>query len=88
MLTRKLAETELIMSKDPLTGVKKWRVYAVAAHAVEFWQGEASRLHKRLQYVHDDKEGKWEKQFPLALKKVALFNQPVVSVHATDETNC
>ncbi|KAJ6113978.1 pyridoxamine 5'-phosphate oxidase [Penicillium sp. IBT 18751x] len=63
MLTRKLAETEEIMSKDPFAGVKKWRVYAVAAHAVEFWQGEASRLHKRLQYVHDDKEGKWEKHF-------------------------
>lgn len=60
-LTRKLAETKSIMSKDPLSGVKQWRVYAVAAHAVEFWQGDASRLHKRLQYIHDDDKGQWQK---------------------------
>ncbi|KAJ5123716.1 pyridoxamine 5'-phosphate oxidase [Penicillium atrosanguineum] len=60
-LTRKLVETELSLSKDPLSGVKKWRVYAVAAHTVEFWQGEASRLHKRLQYVYIEDEGKWQK---------------------------
>lgn len=49
------------MSKDPLSGVEKWGVYAVAADAVEFWQGDPGRLHKRLQYVYDKDEGKWEK---------------------------
>ncbi|KAJ5117516.1 pyridoxamine 5'-phosphate oxidase [Penicillium atrosanguineum] len=60
-LARNIVETELVLSENPLSGVKKWQLYAVAAHAVEFWQGDASRLHQRLQYVFDKDEGKWQK---------------------------
>ncbi|KAJ5620530.1 pyridoxamine 5'-phosphate oxidase [Penicillium lagena] len=62
-LTQNLADTELKMSKDPMSGVEKWRVYIVVADTVEFWQGEANRLHKRLQYVHNKGEDKWQKHF-------------------------
>ncbi len=62
-LTRNFAETELEMSKDTMLGVDKWRVFTVAADAVEFWQGEASRLHQRLQYVYDKDEDKWQRHF-------------------------
>lgn len=58
-LERNLAETEAIMKEDPFSGMKKWRVYAVAPETVEFWQGDSSRLHKRVQYVQ--KEGVWQK---------------------------
>jgi pyridoxamine 5'-phosphate oxidase len=45
-----------------MAGVEKWMVYAVDAHAVEFWQGNASRLHQRLQYVWSKDDRKWVKQ--------------------------
>lgn len=57
-LTQSLAEAEMTVSKDPLSGVNKWRVYAVAPDAVEFLQGDAGRLHRRLQYAYDPNESK------------------------------
>ncbi|KAJ6063731.1 hypothetical protein N7499_012411 [Penicillium canescens] len=61
-LERKLVATEEALRRDSMAGVEKWRVYAVDAHAVEFWQGNASRLHQRLQYVWSKDDGKWGKQ--------------------------
>lgn len=60
-LIQNLAETKLKMSKDAMSGVEKWRVYTVAPDTVEFWQGEASRLHNRLQYTYNEGEDKWQK---------------------------
>ena len=60
-LTERLAQAKMKMSKDPMAGVEKWQVYAVAPDAVEFWQGEASRLHQRLQYVYNTAESRWQK---------------------------
>lgn len=61
-LSQSLAETESKLFKNPMLGVKNWRVYTVAADTVEFWQGEASRLHRRLQYMYNKDEDKWQKQ--------------------------
>ncbi|KAJ5679597.1 pyridoxamine 5'-phosphate oxidase [Penicillium macrosclerotiorum] len=60
-LRQSVVETEAHFSKDPSLGAKKWKVYAVTPEAVEFWQGDASRLHKRLQYVYDATDNKWQK---------------------------
>ncbi|OGE49085.1 hypothetical protein PENARI_c023G05358 [Penicillium arizonense] len=61
-LERKLVATKEALRRDSMAGVEKWRVYAVDAHAVEFWQGHASRLHQRLQYVWSKDDCKWVKQ--------------------------
>ncbi|KAJ5102520.1 hypothetical protein N7532_003049 [Penicillium argentinense] len=60
-LSQSLAETEAIMAKDPFAGVKKWVVYAVVPDSVEFWQGDSSRLHKRVQFVRNQNETSWKK---------------------------
>ncbi|KAJ5707898.1 pyridoxamine 5'-phosphate oxidase [Penicillium malachiteum] len=61
-LDRSLTESEAKLAVDPLLGMEKWRVFAVAPQTVEFWQGEASRLHQRLRYVSDGDNSCWEKQ--------------------------
>ncbi|KAJ5109440.1 pyridoxamine 5'-phosphate oxidase [Penicillium angulare] len=60
-LTRRYAETEALMSTNPFVGVDKWRVFAVAPQTAEFWQGDSSRLHQRLQYVLDENTNGWKK---------------------------
>ncbi|KAJ5621907.1 pyridoxamine 5'-phosphate oxidase [Penicillium herquei] len=60
-LDRSLAESQAKLAVDPLLGMEKWRVFAVAPQTVEFWQGEASRLHQRLQYVADGDSFCWKK---------------------------
>jgi len=60
-LTESLAKAKMKISKDSMAGVEKWRVYAVAPDTVEFWQGEASRLHQRLRYVYNTVESQWQK---------------------------
>ncbi|KAJ5861186.1 uncharacterized protein N7529_008496 [Penicillium soppii] len=61
-LERKLIATEEALGKNSMTGVEKWRVYAVDASSVEFWQGDASRLHQRLRYVWSKGDCQWVKQ--------------------------
>lgn len=61
-LARSVSEAESVMKTDPLVGMDKWCVFAVAPKSVEFWQGDASRLHNRLEYVWDGELGQWKKQ--------------------------
>jgi len=37
-----------------------WGGYRLSPHRLEFWQGGASRLHDRLEYVRE--AGHWVKQ--------------------------
>ncbi|KAJ5734061.1 hypothetical protein N7493_002847 [Penicillium malachiteum] len=59
-LDRSLVESQAKLAVNPLLGMERWRVFAVAPQTVEFWQGEASRLHQRLQYVSDG-DNSWTK---------------------------
>ncbi|KAJ5756999.1 uncharacterized protein N7511_007181 [Penicillium nucicola] len=61
-LAQRLVAAEGVLGRDSMAGVEKWRVYAVDAGAVEFWQGDANRLHRRLRYVWSKDDCKWVKQ--------------------------
>lgn len=43
---------------DPGVVTPNWRLYAVNAQEVEFWQGDPERKHVRVQYVMQD--GQWK----------------------------
>jgi pyridoxamine 5'-phosphate oxidase len=45
-----LAISRRRVEAEPGAGSSLWRVYAVHADEVEFWQGAASRRHERLRY--------------------------------------
>ncbi|WP_440117765.1 pyridoxine/pyridoxamine 5'-phosphate oxidase [Paenibacillus sp. QZ-Y1] len=45
------------ISRDPDAVTPNWRLYAVNAKEVEFWQGDPERKHMRIQYVMQ--EGTW-----------------------------
>ncbi|OJJ42297.1 hypothetical protein ASPZODRAFT_137380 [Penicilliopsis zonata CBS 506.65] len=62
VLGHRRAQTAAAMMDDPLLGVEAWRVYAVTPRVVEFWQGDASRLHHRLEYVHGEDGNAWQKR--------------------------
>ncbi len=40
----------LIDSGDEIPRPENWRAYRIVPSSIEFWQGDASRLHKRLRY--------------------------------------
>jgi dihydrophenazinedicarboxylate synthase len=42
--------TALNQSEQPLTRPSTWQAYQITPIEYEFWQGDASRLHKRLRY--------------------------------------
>lgn len=50
------------LAADPGLVPPAWRVYAVAAEEVEFWQGATDRLHGRLRYRRQAAEGPWRKE--------------------------
>ncbi|KAB8238284.1 hypothetical protein ETB97_011461 [Aspergillus alliaceus] len=60
-LTDRIAETEAAVSNGQEQAFHKWRVYAVAPIAVEFWQGSDDRLHHRLRYALETENGRWRK---------------------------
>lgn len=47
--------------EDPNLVADDWKVFSVDPAAVEFWQGDTDRLHKRVLYTPSD-EGGWQKQ--------------------------
>ncbi|MEC0126569.1 pyridoxine/pyridoxamine 5'-phosphate oxidase [Paenibacillus pabuli] len=48
------------ISRDPDVTTPNWRLYAVNAKEVEFWQGDPERKHVRIQYVLQ--HGQWKHQ--------------------------
>jgi pyridoxamine 5'-phosphate oxidase len=45
-----VAETRQRLAHEPGLISPTWRVYVVAAQTVELWQGDADRMHTRVQY--------------------------------------
>jgi len=46
------------IQRDPDVVTPHWRLYAVNAQEVEFWQGDSGRKHTRIRY--ELQEGKWK----------------------------
>lgn len=61
-LTQSLENAKNILDQRPNSVVADWAVYAVEPVTVEFWQGQKSRQHRRLQYVYQDFDKSWTKQ--------------------------
>ena len=55
---RAVADARQRLAEDPEFVSPTWQVYAVAAHTVEFWQGDPDRAHTRVQYRHH--RGRWD----------------------------
>ncbi|OBG41371.1 pyridoxamine 5'-phosphate oxidase [Mycolicibacter heraklionensis] len=53
-ISEALAKANLELERSPTLVPAEWVSYAVRADAVEFWQAEASRRHRRLRYERDD----------------------------------
>ncbi|WP_309226789.1 MULTISPECIES: pyridoxal 5'-phosphate synthase [unclassified Mycolicibacterium] len=47
---RAVADARQRLNENPDWVSPTWRVYAVAAHVVEFWQADTDRMHVRVQY--------------------------------------
>lgn len=59
-LERAIAAQKERISRDPDVITPNWRLYAVNAKEVEFWQGDPERKHVRIQYVLQ--QGQWKCQ--------------------------
>ncbi|WP_408894451.1 pyridoxal 5'-phosphate synthase [Paenibacillus taichungensis] len=59
-LKRAIAAQKERISKDPDVITPNWRLYAVNAKEVEFWQGDSERKHVRIQYILH--QGQWKHQ--------------------------
>lgn len=49
-----VANAERRIVADPHIVAPGWRVYALVAHTVEFWQADKDRMHTRVKYTHHD----------------------------------
>ena len=61
-LEKSLNEAQDFLGKHPEHVEQGWRVFAVAPHVVEFWQGATDRQHKRLRYTSDEAGQAWKKE--------------------------
>jgi pyridoxamine 5'-phosphate oxidase len=52
-LDEALVKTKELVKKAPNTVSPNWKLYAVNADEVEFWQGDPQRKHTRVQYLRD-----------------------------------
>jgi pyridoxamine 5'-phosphate oxidase len=59
-LDKAVADAKEYLEATPDYISPDWKVYAVQANEVEFWQGSGDRLHQRLQYVAGS-DGEWTK---------------------------
>ncbi|KAI1611351.1 pyridoxine/pyridoxamine 5'-phosphate oxidase [Exophiala viscosa] len=59
-LRASLKKANAHIQSDPQYVSQEWRVYAIAPDTVEFWQGEADRLHGRLRYARTAAEDVWQ----------------------------
>lgn len=59
-LERAIAAQKERISRDPDVITPNWRLYAVNAKEVEFWQGDPERKHVRIQYILH--QGQWKHQ--------------------------
>lgn len=57
-LTRRVEELTHQYEGRPVPRPAHWGGYRLRAHAIEFWQGRAGRLHDRLLYERRD-DGRW-----------------------------
>jgi pyridoxamine 5'-phosphate oxidase len=53
-ISEALAKAHLELERSPALVPAEWVSYAVRADAVEFWQADAGRRHRRLRYERDD----------------------------------
>ena len=61
-LDEQFREAKEKIGRDPQFVSQEWKVFAVAARSVEFWQGATDRMHQRLRYERaEDGEG-WVQQ--------------------------
>lgn len=56
VLVEAILEQEKRLSADPDTITPNWRLYAVLAEEVEFWQGDSERKHTRVVYRKEGDE--------------------------------
>ncbi len=52
-ISEALAKAHLELERSPALVPAEWTSYAVRAEAVEFWQADATRRHRRLRYERD-----------------------------------
>jgi pyridoxamine 5'-phosphate oxidase len=53
-LDKDLHEARTRLAEDPETVPPEWTVWELRPSSVEFWEGQADRVHARLQYVRRD----------------------------------
>ncbi|MDT0121690.1 pyridoxal 5'-phosphate synthase [Paenibacillus sp. RRE4] len=58
-LNRSIEVQKKRLREDPDFAAPHWRLYAVHAEEVEFWQGDTDRKHIRVQYTRQDEQ--WHK---------------------------
>lgn len=63
-LERAIATQKERMSRDPDVVTPNWRLYAVNAKEVEFWQGDSERKHVRIQYFLQHEQWKHQRLWP------------------------
>ncbi|MEK4361458.1 pyridoxal 5'-phosphate synthase [Paenibacillus sp. FSL M8-0212] len=64
VLDRSIEAQKVKISRDPGVVTPNWRLYAVNAQEVEFWQGDSERKHVRVRYSMQDRQWKILRLWP------------------------